>query len=37
MFKITKNAEKPKNNLFKCFYFNNQKNLFSIKLTDNTV
>jgi SHAQKYF class myb-like DNA-binding protein len=37
MFKITKNAEKPKNNLFKCFYFNNQKNLFSIKTTDITV
>ena len=37
MFKITKNDEKPKNNLFKCFYYYNKKNIFSIKSTNNTV
>ena len=37
MFKITKNDEKPKNNLFKCFHYYDKKNLFSIKSTDNKV
>ena len=37
MFKISKKDEKPKNNLFKYYYYNDHKNLFSIKSTDNTV
>ena len=37
MFKITKNDEKPKNNLFKCFYYNDKRKLFSIKSIDNIV
>ena len=37
MFEITKSDEKPKKNLFECFYYYDKTNLFSIKSTDNIV